>query len=157
MSELHHALAAAKPRHARVLLAVLFCLLVVGGQAAPQANLLTLRESRGRRSPVPYDGAAVQFLDVSMPDQLVHMPDTRTIPLRLNVRYRVIRAAPVVLSSRLGTQFWRFYSFGAKTPLAGCAAAGWTRSSPWTTRCRRCWCTRTSRPSSPRSTTTKSS
>ena len=82
--------------------------------AAAQENVLVLRQSRAERSPEPFDGATVEFLDVSLADQLVHLPAPETIPLRLSIRYRVTKTASVVLNSRMGTEYWNFYNYGTK-------------------------------------------
>lgn len=75
-----------------------------------QDGMLVLREGRGQNSQVPYDGATVEFLDVSIEDQLIHLADDTTLPLRMRIRYRVDKTAPVVLNSRFGTEFWHLHN-----------------------------------------------
>ena len=84
---------------------LLLALLTAAGRAA-QDNLLVLREKPGRKGPVPYDGASVEFLGLSLSDQLVHLASPETVPLRVSLRYRVTKPAPVLLSSRMGTEYW---------------------------------------------------
>ncbi|NOZ21484.1 MAG: family 10 glycosylhydrolase [Planctomycetes bacterium] len=59
-----------------------------------------------------YQGGKVEFLDVSLADEIVHFESPEKIPLRLSIRYRVLKTAPVFLNSRLGTEFWRLYHYG---------------------------------------------
>ena len=93
---------------------LLLGLLTAAGRAA-QDNLLVLREKPGRKSPVPYDGASVEFLGLSLSDQLVHFASPETVPLRLSLRYRVTKPAPVLLNSRMGTEYWQLYHFARQT------------------------------------------
>jgi len=65
-----------------------------------------------------YRGAAVEFLDVSTLDQIVHFDGSDRVPLRLRIRYKVIRTAPVILNSRMGTEYWRLYNYQTQQPGA---------------------------------------
>jgi len=60
----------------------------------------------------PYQGGKVEFLEVALADQVVHLATPETIPLRLSIRYKVLETAPVLLNSRMGTEFWRLYQYG---------------------------------------------
>jgi len=94
---------------------VLACVVVLLTSAAgAQDNVLVLEESPAKKSPEPFEGATVEFVDVSLADQLVHFAGPDTIPLRLSVRYRVTKTANVVLNSRLGTEYWHFYNYRTK-------------------------------------------
>lgn len=66
---------------------------------------------RGVEGHKPYRGGKVEFLDLTLADQLVHFEDETAIPLRLTVSYRVDATAPVWLTSRLGTECWRLIRF----------------------------------------------
>ncbi len=74
-------------------------------------RVLVLRKGASASGPA-YEGGKVQFLDVSIADQLVHLGDASELPLRLTIKYNVLETAPVLLNSRLGTEYWRLYDFG---------------------------------------------
>jgi uncharacterized lipoprotein YddW (UPF0748 family) len=58
-----------------------------------------------------YEGGKVEFLDVSLADQIVHFAGPEELPLRLSIRYKVLETAPVLLNSRFGTEFWNLYHY----------------------------------------------
>ena len=87
---------------------------LAAGPCAGQDNVLVLR-GKPKRGNVDYDGAKVEFLDLALADQLVHLKSPREIPLRLSIRYHVHRTAPVVLNSRMGTEYWRLYHYAKQT------------------------------------------
>ncbi len=60
-------------------------------------------------------GGKVEFLDVSLADQLVHIGDGREIPLRLSIGYNVLETAPVLLTSRLGSEYWTVYHYASES------------------------------------------
>ncbi len=62
-----------------------------------------------------YKGATVEFLDLSIADQLVHIGAGDRIPLRLRIRYNVLKTAQVILNSRMGTEYWRLYNYANET------------------------------------------
>jgi len=74
-------------------------------------RVLVLRKRASASGPA-YEGGTVQFLDVSIADQLVHLGDAGELPLRLTIKYNVLETAPVLLNSRFGTEYWRLYHFG---------------------------------------------
>jgi len=59
-----------------------------------------------------YEVGEVEFIGVSVADHLVHYAGGGTIPLRLSVDYDVVKPAPVILNSRLGTEYWRLAVLG---------------------------------------------
>jgi uncharacterized lipoprotein YddW (UPF0748 family) len=75
-------------------------------------RVLVLRKRASASGPA-YEGGTVQFLDVSIAEQLVHLGDGSELPLRLSIKYNVLETAPVLLNSRLGTEYWRLYHFGS--------------------------------------------
>ena len=76
-----------------------------------QDGVLSLR-GIGAEGKTKYSGGTVEFLDVSLADQLVHLAATDRVPLRLSIRYRVVEAAPVLLNSRFGTEYWHLFHYG---------------------------------------------
>jgi uncharacterized lipoprotein YddW (UPF0748 family) len=58
-----------------------------------------------------YPIGKVEFLDVALADQLVHIADRQVIPLRLSVKYKVLKTSPVILNSRFGTEYWKLYNY----------------------------------------------
>ncbi|MDD4869812.1 MAG: family 10 glycosylhydrolase [Kiritimatiellae bacterium] len=65
----------------------------------------------GSEGKKPYQGGKVEFLEVSIADQIVHFTKPENIPLRLSIRYNVLETAPVLLNSRLGTEHWHLYQY----------------------------------------------
>jgi uncharacterized lipoprotein YddW (UPF0748 family) len=53
----------------------------------------------------------VEFLSVSMPASLVHFEGGREIPANLEISYEVRQQAPVLLDSRLGSEYWSLYNY----------------------------------------------
>jgi len=74
------------------------------------------RGAEGR--PAYHGGGVVKFLDASIGAQVVHYAGGEEIPLPLAIRYDVLEPAPIVLTSRLGTEYWRLYAFDDETMAA---------------------------------------
>ena len=90
---------------------VLLTLFVVAVAGAEDAAVLKV-QGRGAEGKPAYDGGGVvKFLDVSVPAQLVHYDGGNQMPLPLEVRYDVLESAPILLTSRMGTEHWRLYDF----------------------------------------------
>ena len=71
---------------------------------------------RGTGDKTPYrGGGAIQFLDASVEAQLVHFAADNEFALPLAIRYKVIQPAPVLLTSRMGTEHFHLYHFGNET------------------------------------------
>jgi uncharacterized lipoprotein YddW (UPF0748 family) len=76
-------------------------------------------KGRGAEGKPPYDGGgAVRFLDASINAQLVHSNGDQRIAMPLGLRYEVLEPAPIALTSRMGTEYWRLYNFEAETMTA---------------------------------------
>ncbi len=76
-------------------------------------------KGRGAEGKAPYDGGGVvKFLDASIAAQLVHYDGGGEIRLPLKVQYDVIESAPILLTSRMGTEHWRLYDFQTETMSA---------------------------------------
>jgi len=70
---------------------------------------------QGAEGKPKYQGGKVEFLDVSLADQLVHLASPDEVPLRLSIRYKVVETAPVLLNSRFGTEYWNLYHCANET------------------------------------------
>ncbi len=69
---------------------------------------------RGRDIPgqAAYDGGgSLRFTDVSLPVQVVHFPAGAPLRLPLQITYEVLEAAPIQLTSRMGTEYWKLYHY----------------------------------------------
>ncbi len=87
--------------------------------APPAAGSVLEVKGQGAENRDPYEGGGkVSFVGVSLESQVVHYQDGGEIRLPLSVRYRVLEAAPVLLTSRMGTEHWRLYSATAETMTA---------------------------------------
>lgn len=101
-----------------VAMGLLVLLAVTAG--AQDAAVLEVK-GRGVEGKPAYDGGGVvKFLDASVDAQIVHYTgdDQEKIALPLSIHYEVLEAAPIVLASPFGTEFWRLYDFGAETMTA---------------------------------------
>ena len=102
----------------RVTNSVLLTLLVVAVAGAEDPAVLKVK-GRGSQGNAAYDGGGVvRFLDASMAAQLVHYDGGAAIGLPLEVQYDVIESAPILLTSRMGTEYWRLYNFENETMSA---------------------------------------
>lgn len=71
----------------------------------PDARLVVKgRGVEGR--PAYQGGGVVDFADWRVEDALIHFAGPEQMPLRLSVDYEVVEAAPVLLTSRFGTEYW---------------------------------------------------
>ena len=94
-------------------------LLVIATAVRAQDSAVLEVKGRGVEGKAPYDGGGVvKFLDASIAAQLVHYHGEEEISLPLCIRYEVLEPAPIMLTSRMGTEYWRLYSFGAETMTA---------------------------------------
>ena len=97
---------------------VLLTLFVVAVAGAEDSAVLKVK-GRGVEGKAAYDGGgALRFLDASMAAQLVHYDGGAAMGLPLEVQYDVIESAPILLTSRMGTEHWRLYDFGTETMSA---------------------------------------
>ena len=73
-------------------------------------------KGRGVEGRTPYrGGGVVRFLDASLDAQLVHFTGEGEVPLPLAIRYDVREAAPILLTSRLGSEHFHLYHFALET------------------------------------------
>ena len=63
-------------------------------------------------------GGVVEFLKVSLDAQVVHFDPEKDALLPLAVEYNVIEPAPILLTSRMGTEHWQLYHFAAESMSA---------------------------------------
>ncbi len=88
------------------------CVLSFASLIYGQDGVLELK-GKGTDGKKPYRGGGkVDFIDVSIDDQVVHFTKPEKIPLRLSIRYNVLETAPVLLNSRLGTEHWYMSHYG---------------------------------------------
>ncbi len=98
------------------------CLLLLCGVRTLAANDAATLEVRGKGvsgKPRYTGGGKIEFLSVSVPAQLIHFGGGPRFGFPLEVRYRVLEPAPVLLTSRFGTEYWEAFHFQSKkqTPL----------------------------------------
>ncbi len=104
-------------RRATILPALLLAMTVLPVCAQDLATLKV--EGRGAEGRPPYRGGGiVKFLDVSLAPQVIHYKSGEGLPLPLEIKYDVLEAAPVLLTSRLGSEYWQLCHFGAETMTA---------------------------------------
>ncbi len=119
---------------------------IVAVLALPAANgqdMATLEvKGRGVEGKTPYrGGGVVRFLEASLDAQLVHFTGEGEIPLPLAVRYEVRESAPILLTSRLGSEHFHLYHFGNETISAMYAdeKIDLSKTGENTARARRAW------------------
>lgn len=98
---------------------VITLLAILAPIAGAQDGAVLEVKGRGAEDKPPYDGGGVvKFLDASMGAQVVHYDGGQQLSLPLRIDYEVLEPAPIMLTSRLGTEYWRLYSFSAETMTA---------------------------------------
>ncbi len=66
-----------------------------------------------------YDGGGVvRFEKFAMPVQVVHYRKGRRLKLPLSIDYDVLETAPVLLTSRMGTEYWKLYHYAGESLTA---------------------------------------
>ncbi|NOY82940.1 MAG: family 10 glycosylhydrolase [Kiritimatiellaeota bacterium] len=63
-------------------------------------------------------GGKLEFRTVSVPVQLVHFSSADEVRIRLDLEYKVIETAPILLTSRFGTEYWRLMQYRDKSMVA---------------------------------------
>lgn len=87
--------------------------------ASGQETAILKVEGRGVEGRPSYrGGGVVKFLDVRFNAQVVHYQPGERMPCPLEIAYDVLEPAPVLLTSRLGTEHWWLYHFAAETTSA---------------------------------------
>lgn len=74
---------------------------------------------RGAKGGAGYQrGGEVRFIDASIGAQVIHYAGGGEMRLPLKITYEVLEPAPIVLSSRMGTEYWRLFHFEDETMSA---------------------------------------
>ena len=103
----------------KTVLVVTTWLAILSVAAGAQDGTVLEVSGRGAEGKPAYDGGGVvKFLDASIGAQIVHNDPSGRMSLPLCIRYEVLEPAPIMLTSRLGTEYWRLYSFDAETMTA---------------------------------------
>jgi len=85
---------------------------------AQDASVLAVK-GRGAEGRERYDGGGeVRFLDVALGAQVLNYEGGPELTLPLTIDYQVLEPAPITLTSRMGTEYWRLYHFGDGTMSA---------------------------------------
>lgn len=67
---------------------------------------------RGAEGRSPYRGGGrVKFLSVAMPASIVHFEAAEKIPAKIEISHEVLQTAPILLDSRLGSEYWSLYNY----------------------------------------------
>ncbi len=90
----------------------LVVLSILAGFAGADDGAVLAVKGRGVEGRPPYRGGGeVKFLDVSLEPQVVHYDGGSELRLPLRVRYQVLQPAPILLTSRMGSEHWYLFSF----------------------------------------------
>lgn len=122
-------------------LALLLLLAAIGLSAEEDPAILKV-VGHGAEGRAAYrDGGVVQFVKLSLGAQVVHFDPEKGIPLPLAVDYNVIEPAPILLTSRMGTEYWELCHFATEGMAAMYADEKIDLSSPGshTARTTRAW------------------
>lgn len=96
----------------KTFLLVLLLLVPAATTTIAQDTAILKVKGRGVEGRPPYrDGGAVRFGGVSVDAQVVHFDRDGRVALPLAVEYDVIEPAPILLTSRLGSEHWQLYDF----------------------------------------------
>ncbi len=83
--------------------------LALGAGDNPRVLEVVGKGAEGRQ---PYRGGGkVKFIFVSMPASLVHFSGGKEIRAPIEIEYEVLRSAPILLDSRLGSEYWSLYNY----------------------------------------------
>ena len=119
---------------------VLLTVLVTSSAAQDPALLkITGRGVEGRQ---PYrGGGALRFTGVTVDAQVVHFDSKGKASLPLSIDYDVIETAPILLTSRMGTEHWQICHFASENMTAMYADQKFDLSKPGkhTARSTRAW------------------
>lgn len=96
-----------------VSLPVLFALWA-GMAVADQSDVLTVKGRGAEGRPAYRGGGEVKFLEASLEPQVLHYDGGKELRLPLRIRYQVLKTAPILLTTRLGSEFWNLYSFDSE-------------------------------------------
>jgi uncharacterized lipoprotein YddW (UPF0748 family) len=104
--------------------------ILAAGAGAEEAGVLKVTGRGVEGRPAYRGGGVVKFLDASVEAQVVHFGSGGEMALPLAVRYEVLEPAPILLTSRMGTEYWRLYGFGGETMTAMYADEKFDLSKP---------------------------
>jgi uncharacterized lipoprotein YddW (UPF0748 family) len=99
---------------------VIVVLAAIAAELVPAQDAATLQVTgRGIEGRAAYrGGGVVRFQDVSLGAQVVHYRPGEPLPLPMEIEYQVVEPAPILLTSRLGTEHWRLYDISRETTTA---------------------------------------
>ena len=101
-----------------VLLVFLLSLVAVTGSVAEDMGIFKVT-GRGVEGREPYrGGGVVEFTDVSVDAQVVHYDSDSRASLPLSIKYNVLEPAPILLTSRMGTEHWQLCHFASESMTA---------------------------------------
>ena len=103
---------------------------LAAGAAAEEIGVFKVTGRGVEDRPAYRGGGVVKFLDASLEAQLVHWDGEGEIALPFAVRYQVLEPAPILLTSRMGTEYWRLYGFDGETMTAMYADEKFDLSKP---------------------------
>ena len=96
--------------------ALIFVLLAVASAASAQDSAVLEVAGIGVEGKPAYrGGGAVRFESVTLGAQVLHWTGEGDLSLPLSIAYEVLEAAPIVLSTRLGSEYWRLYHMADET------------------------------------------
>jgi uncharacterized lipoprotein YddW (UPF0748 family) len=92
-------------------LVLLLCVFAATNCVAQDTAILKVKGRGVEGRPVYQAGGAVRFGSVSVDAQVVHFGSDSKAALPLVIEYDVIEPAPILLTSRLGSEHWQLYDF----------------------------------------------
>lgn len=96
---------------ARVATLSIVAMLLHAAPASSQNPAVLEVVGRGVEGRSPYRGGGrVKFLSVAMPASIVHFEGAEKIPASIEISYEVLQTAPILLDSRLGSEYWSLYN-----------------------------------------------
>ncbi len=93
----------------RMMAVLMLAACVVAG--ADDAGTLVVKGKGAEGKPAYDGGGKLEFTNVAIGGQALHYDGGAELTLPLTIDYTVLETAPIVLNSRLGTEYWRLYDF----------------------------------------------
>jgi len=97
----------------RMMTVLMLAACVIAG--ADDAGVLVVKGQGAEGKPAYDGGGKLEFTDVALGAQVIHYDGGAELPMPLTIDYTVLETAPIVLTSRFGSEYWRLYHFADET------------------------------------------
>ena len=95
----------------RVAAVVAVAVLLAGVCMADDAGVLVVRGNGAEGRPRYDGGGKVRFTKAWVPSQVFHYAGGEEFPLQIGLQYDVLERAPIMLTTDMGTEYWRMFNY----------------------------------------------